>query len=93
MLKTNLEELRNQIDIVDQELIRALRKRFSLVELVGKVKKRNEVKPLDATRWQQVLLSRTKWGKELDLDPVFITNIFNQIHDYSLQIEGELCQK
>jgi chorismate mutase len=93
MQRSNLTTLRTQIDLIDQELIKILRKRCSLVDLVGKAKKRSSTVPLDPARWRQVLASRTKWGVELDLDPDFIQDIFNRIHKYSLQIEGEICQK
>lgn len=93
MHKTDLTELRKQIDLTDHELIQTLRKRMSLVALVGKVKNRNATPPLDPARWQQVLSTRTKWGNELELDSHFVQDIFNRIHAYSLQIEGDICQQ
>jgi chorismate mutase len=93
MHKTNLTELRKQIDLTDQELIQVLRKRVSLVELVGKAKQGNSAPPLDPSRWQQVLDTRTEWAVELGLDPKFVVDLFNRIHEYALQIEGEICQK
>lgn len=93
MLKTNLPELRKQIDLTDHELIQILRKRVSLVELVGKAKKRDAVTPLDPVRWQEVLVTRAQWGIDLGLSPELIVDLFNRIHEYSLQIEGEICQK
>lgn len=93
MQKSSLTELRKQIDSADHELIQILRKRVSLVELVGRAKQRSSAPPLDPARWQQVLHTRTKWGTELGLSREFILDIFNRIHDYSLQIEGEICQK
>ena len=87
-----LDTLRAKLDQVDHELIQILRKRISLVELVGKTKKQTVVPPLDPSRWQHVLRARTKWGSELDLSPEFITDIFNRIHEYALQIEGEICK-
>lgn len=93
MLKTNLTELRKQIDFTDHQLIGVLKKRASLVELVGKLKKLSSIPPMDPSRWQEVLKSRREWGSELGLDPHFVQDVFNRIHEYSLQIEGGICQK
>ena len=93
MQKSSLADLRRQIDLTDQELIQVVRKRATLVELVAKAKRHSSLPPLDPSRWQHVLDTRSEWGRALGLDPTFIQDIFNRIHDYSLQIEGEICQK
>jgi len=93
MQKSSLTTLRKQIDSTDHELIQVLQKRASLVELVAKAKRRNSAPPLDASRWQHVLNTRTEWGVKLGLSPEFTADIFNRIHEYSLQIEGNICKK
>lgn len=89
----NIQKLRKNIDQLDQTLVTLLAKRKGLVIEVGNLKKDANLPPLDPARWQQVLDTRTAWGSEVDLDPHFVQDIFNRIHDYSLQIEGEICQK
>lgn len=88
-----LQNLRNKINDVDRKLVGLLARRMELVDEVGYIKRSAQLPPLDASRWQEVLSSRKEWGSELGLDPSFIQDIFNRIHDYSLQIEGEICQK
>lgn len=88
-----LQNFRDQINGVDRELVDLLARRTVLVTEVGRLKKIAQLPPLDPIRWQHVLDTRTKWGSELGLDPQFIQDIYNRIHDYSLQIEGEICRK
>ncbi len=88
-----LIRLREQIDTVDHKIICLLEKRLLLVRKIGNMKLLKSLPPLDPARWQHVLDTRSEWGRELGLDPEFIQDIFIRIHDYSLQIEGKICQK
>ncbi|WP_396425834.1 chorismate mutase [Lactococcus cremoris] len=50
-----LEELRNNIDQVDQEIVRILEKRMTIVQEISQEKQKQEITILDASREQAVL--------------------------------------
>lgn len=88
-----LQMLRDAINVVDHDILSLLAQRKELVAKVGEHKKTQHLPPLDPSRWQQVLDSRTQWAVELGLNPEFVVDLFNRIHEYALQIEGEICHK
>lgn len=85
MKKLNL--LRQQIDQIDQEIIKQLSNRFSIVQKIGRIKKELGVLPLDKNRWKQVLNSRILIGKKFGLPTKLIKSIYNLIHEHALKIE------
>ena len=62
---------------------------MQIVEKIGNIKKEANISALDNTRWQEVLNSRMKQAKDLDLDETLVEDLFNRIHSESLTIENE----
>lgn len=88
MDKEELKNLRDEIDALDADIIRALGKRFELVHSVRELKKAAGLPPLDERRWNEVIESRLTLAKKAALPPEFIMRLMNLIHDRSLEIEG-----
>lgn len=86
---TELQALRDQIDMLDERLLRALSERARLVDDVGRYKKARGLEPLDMARWQQVLSAKKARAAELGLCPEFIDALYNLIHEYSLHLESK----
>ncbi len=86
-MNTKLENLRKQIDTVDEKILTLLSKRISIVRKIGKLKKENGIKLLDEKRWRQLLDSRLSKADSLDLPGTLIKEIYGFIHKYSLDIE------
>lgn len=82
-----LEDLRKQIDLIDEQLINTLAKRVELVQKIGKLKKEHNLIPLDKKRWEQVMKTRIALAKKLNLSTAFIEKLYNLIHKHSLEIE------
>lgn len=89
-LKSNLNQLREEIDTLDNELISILAERMKVAEAVGKYKVENGLKPLDKKRWQTVLDSRIALGKKAGLPSTFVHSLFDIIHKHSLSIQKGL---
>lgn len=85
-----LENNRKKIDSLDQQLIELLGQRELVVKEIGIYKAKNNIPPLQAARFQQVLEKNIAAGKKHDLSPDFVTEIFNAIHKESLRKEEEL---
>ena len=67
-----LEELRSEIDKLDEELMYILSRRMQVVEEIGNYKKANKITILQLKRWNQVLLERLDTGTKLGLSREFI---------------------
>ncbi len=83
--KTQLDVLREQIDIIDNDIIERLSERMSLAKKIGENKKRNGVTVLQVDRWQKILERTLQNGKALGLNDKFIYDFLNSIHDESIR--------
>jgi len=79
MKKLNLEKLREKIDIVDENLMKVLAKRFALTKMVGEYKKTHKLKALAKNREEQIFKQREVWANELQLSPILIKQLFTTI--------------
>ena len=86
-MNKNLNQLREEIDVVDEQIIRLLSQRMELILKVGAFKKKHGIIPLDAKRWQEVLNSKLTLAKQFGLDTEMIKNIYENIHKVALQLE------
>ncbi len=75
-----LEDLRKQIDSLDEQIVALLVKRMEIVKEIGKYKKENNLPPLDDIRWQEII--KSKKG--------FIKKIWEIIHKEALKIEKKI---
>ncbi|EKE26164.1 MAG: Phospho-2-dehydro-3-deoxyheptonate aldolase/chorismate mutase [uncultured bacterium (gcode 4)] len=77
--------LRSQIDIFDNEIIETLAKRFKMIEEIAQFKKENNLNSLQPWRWQELIDSRKKQATDLWIDPEMIEEIWNIIHKFALK--------
>lgn len=82
-----LDELRKDIDTIDDEIMKLLAKRFDTVREIGKIKKEQKREPLDEQRWQSVIAKITGKAELLNMPTAVIKKIYNEIHTASLHIE------
>jgi len=82
-----LDDLRKEIDILDEELIQVLAKRTAVVKKIGEFKKQNSIKPLDEKRWAEVLNRVLTHAKKHNIPEELVKNIFEYIHKAALTIE------
>ena len=85
--KELLENYRAQIDTLDKEIIYLLSRRFTIVNQVWILKKENNIKPLQSTRWNELLTENIEVWKELEVWEEFIRDVWERIHEESLKIE------
>src|SRR5438445_8600275 len=88
-----LEINRKKIDSLDKLLFEVIGAREKAVREIGVYKAKNNIPPLQAARFQQVLEKGIAAGKEEGLSAEFVTEILNRIHKESLRIEEEIKQK
>lgn len=83
----NITQLRKQLDKEDKKLLITLGKRFDIAKKIGRYKKSAGLPPLDRKRFNEVIKTRTIWGKDLKINQKFIKDIFILIHEETLKIE------
>lgn len=71
-----LQQLRSQIDGIDDELMALLARRFEITRQVGRLKASRQMESLDAGREQEKLSHLRAQAEELALNPDFIYNLF-----------------
>lgn len=81
---------RKKIDSLDKELMRLIGERESAVREIGIYKAKNNIPPLQAGRFKQVLEKSIISGKKAGLSATFVTEMMNAIHKESLRIEDEI---
>ena len=82
--KNKLNTLRTKIDVVDHQIINQLGKRMKIADDIGTLKKKNNVAILQTNRWNEVLESMVKEGKENHLSEEFVTKFLKAIHQESI---------
>ena len=80
-----LQNLRKEIDVIDEELLKIIAKRMSVSEKIGEFKKEHKVMVLQMDRWSKVLKDNINQGVDLGLDEETVKDIFEIIHKGSIK--------
>jgi chorismate mutase len=79
-----LDNLRAQIDVVDNQIIELLGKRMKVADGIGGLKKQKNVAVLQSKRWNEILGKMVLNGDEKGLSEEFILRMFKAIHQESI---------
>ena len=80
-----LQNLRKEIDVIDDELLNLIAKRMNVSERIGEFKKEHKVTVLQMNRWKNVLEDHINKGVKLGLDEDSVKKIFEIIHKGSIK--------
>jgi chorismate mutase len=80
-----LEELRMQIDKLDDEVLQVMEQRMAISEKIGIFKKEHNVTILQTNRWNILLKKRINVGLSKGLSEEFVQKIYSAIHEESIQ--------
>ena len=97
MNEINTEEIlkpfRNEIDRLDQEIVRLIAERFKVVHQVGVTKAKHKISTVQPKRMDEVLNRVAGIAQEHDLDPDLVrllyTNMIDHAHKLEFVITGE----
>ncbi len=79
-----LEELRAEIDVIDNHLIDTLAERMKVAEQIGEVKKSQNISVLQDSRWGDILKTMANTGDKAGLSQDFVEAVFKAIHQESI---------
>jgi chorismate mutase len=89
---SELDKLRKEIDLIDDELLGMLASRMSIARKIGKYKKENQMTILQTNRWQQVLDKYLERGLQNGLSEEFLSKFIKNIHDESIEQQGKVME-
>ncbi len=90
--KGKLMEFRNQIDILDHQLIDLLNDRKKIVEVIANFKSQNKLTIFQIERWFEILQSRKLIANNLGIDNQMVAEIFELIHKYSILTQTKIMR-
>lgn len=88
----NLNKLRSEINIIDNQIIEVLSSRMKISEKIAKEKKVQNVAVLQPNRWKEMLEERVKNGVELGLSANFMENVYKAIHQESIKRQESIVK-
>ena len=88
--KENIDQLRAKIDIIDENIIYALGSRMKISRQIGEYKRDNNIAILQTSRWDAVLAKVVEKGREYGLSEKLINDVFNAIHEASVETQNEI---
>lgn len=88
--KENIDQLRSQIDVIDENLLNLLSSRMKISRKIGEYKKDNNIAILQTSRWESILEDMVRKGAECGLPGPFVTAVFNAIHEASVQVQNDI---
>ncbi|OUN78053.1 3-deoxy-7-phosphoheptulonate synthase [Alistipes sp. An54] len=86
----NLNELRAQIDKLDDQLLDLLVRRMRVSRDIGQYKKEHDMPILQAQRYEELLARRAAQAVELGMDREFMRTVMQAIHEESVRQQMEV---
>ncbi len=80
-----LEQLRDRIDRIDQDLVQLLAERMLTAKEIGNYKKAGHIR--DGKREAEVMQRLNNWALEVDCPPDLLKAIYPAIFDYSIRLQ------
>ncbi|MBP5136456.1 MAG: bifunctional 3-deoxy-7-phosphoheptulonate synthase/chorismate mutase type II [Paludibacteraceae bacterium] len=86
----SLDDLRGQIDKIDEEIFEMLSKRMRISREIGTYKKEHNITVLQAARYNDILTKRIAIGERLGMSPNFTKAFIEAVHEESVRIQMDL---
>lgn len=89
----NINNLRSLIDEIDFKIINLLQERMKVSEGIASLKQPLDVSILQTERWKSMLKDRLSKGSKLGLSNDYLLEIFQLIHEQSINTQNEIINK
>ncbi|MBQ3634514.1 MAG: bifunctional 3-deoxy-7-phosphoheptulonate synthase/chorismate mutase type II [Bacteroidales bacterium] len=91
--RTELDELRQKIDLLDKQIIESLAARMKISESIAKYKYENGITILQSKRYDEILQNRRQTAVQNNLDADFVTKIYEDIHEESVSRQNSVMNE
>jgi chorismate mutase len=88
-----IEELRMQIDRIDDSIIEIFENRMKIADQIGKYKKDNNIAILQSKRWDNIITRRLEEGLKKGLSNHFVESVFRAIHEESIDHQTKIMNE
>ncbi len=88
--KNTLQELRNLIDEIDEDLLNLLKKRINTISQIATYKKENNIAIFQLERWQEIIRTRAQLADKLGLSRQHVEKICQLLHEESIKHQNNL---
>jgi len=88
-----LDQLRQQINQLDEEVLQLLGRRMQVAEQIAHYKKENNITILQAGRWQEIMQRTLARAEELKLGREFITQYLDALHMESINHQQKILDR
>ena len=89
----NLNSLRRQIDVIDDELFELFAKRMCVSREIGVYKKEHNMPILQAARYDEMIKKRIEASESLDLSAEFSKKLLEAVHEESIRHQMEVINE
>ena len=87
---TKLEQLRKEINLIDDDLINVLASRMQISKQIGEYKKEHDITILQQKRWEEIIKKYLDKGANHGLSAKFIDRFIKAVHDESIRQQEEI---
>ena len=91
--REGIDQLRAQIDIIDENLLYTFGSRMNVSQKIGEYKRTHNVAILQTSRWDQLLAGMKEKARKYGLSEKFVDDVFNAIHEESVRVQNEVLAK
>lgn len=91
-VESDLAGLRGEIDDIDAELLQLLARRMEVSSRIGEYKRENNVAVVQMDRWKQILADHIAVGDSLGLNEKLVNEVFEAIHQASIQRQSTILE-
>lgn len=88
-----LAALRDALDVLDNQIVDVLQKRFEKVKDIAAIKEREGLSIFHMERWLKLVQEQTARAESKRMSPAFIHELFALVHKYSVDYQTELIKK
>ena len=85
----DLEQIRKQIDVIDEQIVKLIAERRSYMPAVAAYKKKNNLPLFQPERENELLASKKELAGRLNVDSVLINKIYTLILEDSKKLQKE----
>lgn len=86
-LKSEMDQHREIIDILDRQIIELLGQRFEEIANIGKYKEEHNLSVFQRDRWDEVINTRIQHAKRRGISEKFVRSLLMDIHDESIKLQ------
>lgn len=84
-LQEAIDQEREKLDQVDQQMVELLRSRMDIVQALGEMKAQHGASIFQMDRWFDLLQKRGSQAEALHLNKAFVEELFQLVHKYSVE--------